>query len=69
MNESITGQALALKGRVPVRVYGSIRKGEAVYVYENGVASNNYNGAALVGIALETNTSENEKLVECVIKI
>ena len=69
MNDSITGQALALKGRVPVRVHGAIRKGEAVYVYENGVASNNYNGAALVGIALETNTSENEKLVECVIKI
>lgn len=69
MNESIEGQAIALKGRVPVRVVGSIKKGEAVYAYHDGCASKDFNGAALVGIALETNTDSDEKLVECVVKV
>ena len=69
MNETIDGQAIALKGRVPVRVVGQIRKGEAVYAYHNGCASKEFNGMHMVGIALETNNNEYEKLVECVIKI
>ena len=68
MNEECDGQALALKGRVPVRVVGKIRKGEAVFVYENGTAGKQYNGAHIVGVALETNTDAGEKLVECVLK-
>ena len=68
MNEECDGQALALKGRVPVRVVGKIKKGEAVFVYENGTAGKQYNGAHIVGIALETNTDAGEKLVECVLK-
>lgn len=69
MNEECDGQALALKGRVPVRVHGAIRKGEVVYVYKDGLASKQYNGAEMVGIALETNIFEGEKLVECVLKL
>ena len=69
MNEELDGQALALKGRVPVRVHGPIRKGEAVYVYKDGQASKQYNGAEIVGIALETNIFDGEKLVECVLKL
>ena len=68
MNEECDGQALALKGRVPVRVIGPVKKGEAVFVYENGTAGRQYNGAHIVGVALETNTDTGEKLVECVLK-
>jgi len=68
MNEECDGQALALKGRVPVRVVGKIKKGEAVFVYENGTAGKQYNGAHIIGVALETNTDMGEKLVECVLK-
>jgi len=69
MNETIDGQAIALKGRVPVRVVGQVRKGEAVYAHYNGCASVEFNGAQLVGIALETNNDSAEKLVECVLKL
>ena len=69
MNESIDGQALALKGRVPVRVIGQVRKGEELYAYHNGCASVEFNGAQIVGIALETNENSAEKLVECVLKL
>jgi hypothetical protein len=68
MNEECDGQALALKGRVPVRIIGPVKKGEAVFVYENGTAGRQYNGAHIVGVALETNTDTGEKLVECVLK-
>ena len=68
MNKECDGQALALKGRVPVRVIGPVKKGEAVFVYENGTAGRQYNGAHIVGVALETNTDTGEKLVECVLK-
>jgi len=68
MNEECDGQALALKGRVPVRIIGPVKKGEAVFVYENGTAGRQYNGAHIVGVALETNTDMGEKLVECVLK-
>jgi len=67
MNSEAEGQAIALKGRVPVRVVGSIRKGEAVYAWENGVCST-IATSALVGVALESNDADGEKLVECVLK-
>lgn len=69
MNEAIDGQPLALKGRVPVRVVGPVKKGETVYVYDNGTASTIHNGKPIVGIALETNTNDKEKLVECVVMV
>ncbi len=69
MNAEAEGQALALKGRVPVRVNGQIRKGEAVYTWRDGVASSEFNGAELVGIALESNDFEGEKMIECVLKL
>ena len=69
MNKDCDGQAIGLKGRVPVRVIGPVRKGHAVYVDENGCASTVVNGGCMVGIALETNLDEDEKLVECVLKV
>jgi hypothetical protein len=67
MNSEAEGQAIALKGRVPGRVVGAVRKGQAVYAWENGVCST-VTTSALVGIALESNNNVVEKLVECVLK-
>ena len=70
MNEGLEGgQAIALKGRVPVRVTGPVKKGQAVYVHNDGCASTIINGGTLVGIALASDMHEEEKLVECVLKV
>jgi len=69
MNEDLDGQSIALKGRVPVRVLGAVKKGDAVYVDKDGCASSAINGGSIVGVALESNDNESEKLVECVLKV
>ena len=69
MNKGIDGQAIGLKGRLPVRIIGAVKKGQAVYVDDHGYASTTINGGSIVGIALESNNSEEEKLVECVLKV
>ena len=69
MNSKSIGQYIGLKGRLPVRIAGPVSKGQAVYVHNNGCASTSINGGSLVGIALETNIDEAEKLVECVLKV
>ena len=69
MNSDSEGQAIGLKGRVPVRVVGAVKKGDAVYCSDNGTASAEFTGCCLVGIALESNINTAEKLVECVLKI
>jgi hypothetical protein len=69
LNSEADGQYIGLKGRVPVRVIGAVKKGDAVYVAGNGLASTQFNGCSLVGIALQSNSSEEEKLVECVLKV
>lgn len=68
MNSEADGQYIALKGRVPVRVKGAVKKGQAVYAMADGV-STTIATSALVGIALESNNAEDEKLVECVLKV
>jgi len=68
MNSEAEGQAIGLKGRVPVRVTGPVKKGEAVYAWNDGVCRT-IQTAALVGVALESNSDEGEKLVECVLKV
>ena len=69
MNSTLeNGQAVALKGRVPVRIKEPVIKGQPVYAWEDGVATTTAT-RGLVGIALETNTSSEEKLVECVLKV
>ena len=67
MNRDCDGQAIGLKGRVPVRVVGPIKKGQPVYADALGVAK--ANGVHMVGVALESNDSLEEKLVECVLKV
>ena len=68
MNSEAEGQYVGLKGRVPVRVKGPVNKGQAVHALEDGV-STTLKTTALVGIALETNLAQEEKLVECVLKV
>jgi hypothetical protein len=69
MNSEAEGQYIGLKGRLPVRIIGAVKKGQAVYVDDNGCASTSINGGCIVGIALETDLNEAEKLVECVLKV
>jgi hypothetical protein len=68
MNSQAPGQALALKGRVPVRVVGAVKKGESVFAWKDGTASTT-GTSNMVGIALESNADDSEKLVECVLKV
>jgi len=68
MNSEAEGQYIGLKGRLPVRVKGPVSKGQPVYAWEDGVCTT-IASTGLVGIALETNSSDEEKLVECVLKV
>jgi len=65
MNSESSGQAVAIKGRVPVRVVGPIRKGETVCAATNGQATLGQVNA--IAIALKTDLTIEEKLVECFI--
>ena len=67
MNSEAEGQYIGLAGRLPVRVKGAVKKGQPVYAWEDGVCTTTAS-TALVGVALETNDSVEEKLIECVLK-
>jgi hypothetical protein len=66
MNDDLDGQAIALRGRVPVKVVGPIRKGQPLISNQNGCGlfGDHQNSFA---IALESNSEAGVKLVECVI--
>ena len=68
MNSEADGQYIALKGRVPVKVEGPVKKGQAVYAWDNGICKT-VATSALVGVALESNDNDSIKLVECVLKV
>ena len=51
-----------------MRVKGAVKKGQAVYAMADGVCTT-LATTALVGVALESNAAESEKLVECVLKV
>ena len=68
MNSGSDGQAIALVGRVPVRIMNAVQKGQAVFATDNGNASTDGTGP-IVGIALETNSNSDEKSVECMLKV
>ena len=69
MNAGSEGQAVALKGRVPVKVTGAVTKGQAVYVDDNGHATASNTGSMMVGVSLESNGDSAVKLVECILKV
>ena len=72
MNSELEGGTyIALKGRVPVKIIGPVRKGDALVPAGEGAAktddSDMPNGNRQFGIALEDNAEPGVKLVECVI--
>lgn len=69
MNQELEGGTyIALKGRVPVKVTGSVRKGDRLVAGNNGTAVAAVPHANDVfAIALEDNQDTSVKLVECVI--
>lgn len=68
MNSGQHGQPVALVGRVPVRVVGTVEKGDPVFADNNGIASKTADGP-LVGIALQGSIDPAEKLIECMLKV
>lgn len=66
MNDEAEGQAIALRGRVPVRVIGKVKKGQMLISSDNGVAKVGDTRFSFAQ-ALESSDNENEKLIECVI--
>lgn len=68
MNSAAEGEAVALVGRVPVRVVGAVNKGQAVFAADGGVATADATGP-IVGIALEPSSNTAEKLIECLLKV
>ncbi len=70
MNDKLEGGvAIALKGRVPVKVVGSIRKGDRLIAAGNGAAQKAafHSHADVFAVALETNDDVLTKLVECIV--
>ena len=66
MNDTAPGQALALRGRVPVKVVGAIKKGQPLVSAPDGKAMFSETGHVFA-MALHSSTDPGVKLVECVI--
>ena len=69
MNEGLEGgTAVALKGRVPVKVIGRIKKGDELIAADGGCASFAVpHASGVFAIALESSDEAGVKLVECLI--
>lgn len=70
MNSELVGEKIGLVGRLYVRIIGTVNKRDAIVAAGNGCARKAEESelALKLGFALETNTSADEKLVECIIK-
>ncbi len=69
MNSEAEGQPVALKGRVPVRVIGAVKKGDRLVATDNGCAicASFHQNSDVFAIALESNDNTDIKNVESVI--
>jgi hypothetical protein len=72
MNKDLVGGTyIALKGRVPVKVFGPVAKGDRMRAFKDGTAisiDDDYsNSDVLFAIALEDNDDTGIKLVECIV--
>ncbi len=65
MNKDADGQAVALKGRVPCRVVGTVAKGDELVPADNGCAK--VGDGKVFGVALETSTGTVERVIEIVV--
>ena len=77
MNAELEGDnvvAVALKGRVPVKVVGAVRKGDVLIASNNpghaqAASFNGYHaGASAIGVAISENLSSGTGVVEALIK-
>ena len=67
MNKDLEGGTyIALKGRVPVKVGGKVKKGDTLIAGQNGYATVGKD-SHIFAIALESSDSESVKLIEAVI--
>jgi hypothetical protein len=67
-SELVEGTAVALKGRVPVKVIGSIKKGDELIAADNGCAMlATPHSSGVFAVALETNNDTGVKLIECLV--
>lgn len=68
-----THPAVAVNGRVPVRVIGQVKKGDRLVSAGNGLARaakpGEYTAFNVIGRALENKTTQDEGLVEAVVKL
>lgn len=69
MNSELEGGTfIALKGRVPVKVYGMVKKGAELEAGSNGVAVvADPESTKVFAIALESNSDPDVKFVECIV--
>ena len=69
MNSGLEGGTpVALKGRVPVKVVGRIKKGDELIAADNGCAMMAVpHASGVFAVALESSDDEGVKLVECLI--
>lgn len=68
MNSALEGGVyVALKGRVPVKVVGPVKKGDKLVAYNNGCAIVNIESVDVFAIALESSENSSEKLIESII--
>jgi len=65
--ELAEGQFVALKGRVPCKVTGPVTKGDRLVASANGTAIRSGQSSDVFAIALETNSSEDVKIIEAVV--
>lgn len=70
LNQESEGQLVGLVGRVPIRIIGPVYKRDIIVATANGCgkADNQEKLIYKVAVALETNLSLYEKLVDCIIK-
>lgn len=68
MNKDLEGGTyIALKGRVPVKVTGAVKKGDRLVAGDNGVAQVASDRLDIFAVALESNENTEVKLVEAVV--
>lgn len=67
MNNMAEGQAIALKGRIPVKVEGRVSKGDFIVASNTpgvGIATDKYIGGAVIGKAIEDKDTDGIELIE-----
>jgi hypothetical protein len=69
MNKDLTnGVAVALKGRVPVKIVGSVNKGDDLVATDNGCARvAKSDDTKIFAVAIESSADQEIKLVEALI--